>query len=543
MNLVAIALGPVQDFIAAARRTRDLWFGSYMLSELSKAAARAVHQRSKLIFPYHNDLTRMLQPGSDFTVANKLLFVTEEDDPRSLHDAAKVAVQEQLRNFGTHGLKGTHERVGIYQELFDAQLDSLVELYAAWVPYDPGQHAEARRQVELLLAARKTLRNFPVYVGVDSRPKSSLDGFRESVLIEGSRSEDLFESNLKGNEQLDAVGVIKRFAEPVGGIDAPDFDSTLEVAAVPYFERVRKSQAFPAYEAFIRRYHRLVHHRKRSLLYESESRQLYDLNGVRMEELKPIRQAIYKACGRPKPPYYAVLIGDGDFMGRAIDRISELKEHRRFSQDLSGFAARAKAIIVRHQGCPIYVGGDDVTALLPVHSALACAQELHDVFAGEIERGVSFSAGIVIAHALDPLSETLRIARQTEARAKAVPKKDAVAVTLCPHSGANVEAEGKWESLTPLLDELATLYSKGNLSFGFAHELRDLERQTPPELDPILKDLALRAAAKKQENQAAQDLVEKHVSSARDARRELRALYQAMLIARPVYRARKEAGV
>ena len=32
--LLQIAIGPVQDFIAAARRTHDLWMGSRMLSEL-----------------------------------------------------------------------------------------------------------------------------------------------------------------------------------------------------------------------------------------------------------------------------------------------------------------------------------------------------------------------------------------------------------------------------------------------------------------------------------------------------------------------------
>jgi hypothetical protein len=38
-SLLLITIGPVQEFIAAARRSRDLWFGSWLLSELSKAAA------------------------------------------------------------------------------------------------------------------------------------------------------------------------------------------------------------------------------------------------------------------------------------------------------------------------------------------------------------------------------------------------------------------------------------------------------------------------------------------------------------------------
>ena len=51
-HLLLVTLGPVQDFIAQARRTRDLWYGSHMLSELGRAAARAlVGGDAQLIFP------------------------------------------------------------------------------------------------------------------------------------------------------------------------------------------------------------------------------------------------------------------------------------------------------------------------------------------------------------------------------------------------------------------------------------------------------------------------------------------------------------
>src|SRR5690606_36119506 len=51
-HLLLITLGPVQDFIAQARRTRDLWYGSHLLSELGRAAARALLDGgAQLIFP------------------------------------------------------------------------------------------------------------------------------------------------------------------------------------------------------------------------------------------------------------------------------------------------------------------------------------------------------------------------------------------------------------------------------------------------------------------------------------------------------------
>jgi len=33
-HILLFSIGPIQDFIASARRSRDLWFGSWMLSEL-----------------------------------------------------------------------------------------------------------------------------------------------------------------------------------------------------------------------------------------------------------------------------------------------------------------------------------------------------------------------------------------------------------------------------------------------------------------------------------------------------------------------------
>ncbi|HOV82716.1 MAG TPA: type III-B CRISPR-associated protein Cas10/Cmr2 [Methanothrix sp.] len=81
--LYVLSIGPVQDFIAAARRTRDLWFGSHLLSEISKAAARSVAEAGgDLIFPNlrsgHPDLESAYKLPLDkridaFNVANIVL--------------------------------------------------------------------------------------------------------------------------------------------------------------------------------------------------------------------------------------------------------------------------------------------------------------------------------------------------------------------------------------------------------------------------------------------------------------------------------------
>lgn len=43
--IVIISIGPVQSMIASARKSRDLWSGSWLLSELAKACAISLKKR------------------------------------------------------------------------------------------------------------------------------------------------------------------------------------------------------------------------------------------------------------------------------------------------------------------------------------------------------------------------------------------------------------------------------------------------------------------------------------------------------------------
>src|SRR3990170_6428694 len=72
------AIGPVQDFIVTARKTQDLWAGSYLLSYLSWSAMKVAADEfgpDSLIFP---DLRR--QPFADIWLIRKGLSL---DDPNT----------------------------------------------------------------------------------------------------------------------------------------------------------------------------------------------------------------------------------------------------------------------------------------------------------------------------------------------------------------------------------------------------------------------------------------------------------------------------
>jgi len=519
--LLSIAVGPVQDFIAAARRCRDLRCGSRLLSEVSKAAAKSLREDgAELIFPApanEGDLE-----AANFTVANKLLAVVETNAIRGVADRASDAARLRLRRAADIL---PIRNLEIATERYHRQLDGILEVYAAWAPY--GDYGSSRDRVEQLAAGRKALRNFRFHRGDVGVAKSSLDGIRENV-IEANHGNVY----VRENECLDAIGVVKRFGE--GYVR---FDSTLDVAAVPYV-RARKQHRAAAMESYAQ--FLSAHQMQRdtySLLYRHESRQIFDLSDEDEKKLEAIREEL----GEPKPPYYAFLLGDGDRIGEAIRNLREENYHRQFSRQLSEFAREAEQLIDRtYDGCSIYCGGDDVMALLPLDRALECACKINEKFR-DMTGGRKFSAGLVVAHALEPLSEVREWAKQAEKTAKDPNKggRDALCVSVRPRSGAPVEVYGQWDETGALLDRITALYLSKGLSMGLAHELRDLVELTRhwTEVDDVVPAMAKSIAKRKEEDQSAQELLESATNH-----KGLDRLCRAMLVARPFARAKKEAA-
>ena len=155
-----------------------------------------------------------------------------------------------------------------------------------------------------------------------------------------------------------------------------------------------------------------------SLLYEQEANQLFDsryLGELRKKNLDKIR----KDAGAPNPPYYVLLHGDGDSMGDAISQLGKVQEHQAFSKRLGDFSKKAKDVVKSREGCPIYCGGDDVLVLLPLDEAFDCAREINQLFRdGMKDYAATFSAGMAVAHALEPLTEVRRWAWEAEREAK-----------------------------------------------------------------------------------------------------------------------------
>ena len=97
------SIGPVQGFIAAARRNRDLWCGSWLLSEIAKAAAlHLLRNKAELIFPAETDEKKLTD--KNFSVGNKIqacVTAADSDAVRQLAAATAEAARQRFITLAT----------------------------------------------------------------------------------------------------------------------------------------------------------------------------------------------------------------------------------------------------------------------------------------------------------------------------------------------------------------------------------------------------------------------------------------------------------
>lgn len=544
--LLIFSIGPVQPLIAAARKTRDLAAGSRLLSDLARAAADAIVKAGgELVFPVLDDTS------NNNSCPNKVLAVVE--NPETIAEEASNAVKNAIAD----AWSGVKDKIGaiVAAGAADKQIADLPEIFWSAVRYDESQHGEARKRAEYLLAARKATRNFGPVTWGSERPKSSLDGQRESVILESAETAPAMKGlKLKAGEKLCAPGLLKRYYSPdssAGSIST--FPGTAHFAALPLLNALNGTKAigefidflrknFPGEQFFVDAKNQTLDGRyffsreiselaeeyfpaesdenraqRRQILNEFREvmRRFFAAAKVEVKENgndgKETKLEIIKSFEKEISPYYALLLADGDDMGKHLSSINDKERHQKFSLALAGFAGKAAQVVADNRGSLVYAGGDDVLAFLPLDSVLRCAFSLSHEFSSALNEfkangeTPTMSIGIVVKHYIEPLSDALEMARRAEAIAKAFPGKGAIAVTLDKRGGAPRTIRGKAENFITRIQKLMEYERAGNVSHQAAYELRDLCNNLnlnrtdaiTPEMSEVLRLEARRILARK----------------------------------------------
>jgi len=505
--LLAFHLGPIQDFIATARRTQDLWMGSWLLAHLTETAIEtAMSEGADLVLP--KELIRHSDPAIADT-PNHFMARYQGADPEQMAQAVESAVSVEWQRIAS-AVRDVFFNAAPYtvdNNLWSRQINNFLEIYWVLVPDDGS--TGSRNRAQAALDARKRLRDF---VAVEEEHlKCTLCGVRQE--LSGSRARDdarkwwvavvgkhlnrghLLKLRIRedGSERLCAVCVVKRAAVasqqalPQLQKTNGSFPSTSSVAAAMFKKHLLETgkannglgkhletleamsipakieaECVPKLASLKTTLSSDV--REKLLTFDGDLFYVETFTEKRLREEYPegtaefaeyaaasLRELYREADVRPSK-YFAVLAMDGDHMGRFFGKATE-KEAQDLSQQMSEFArTQVKGIVEDHYGRVVYAGGDDVLALLPLERALSCAQALQESFKQAVSRVQTNlerptpSIGIAIAHHTQPLDATLTAMREAEKDAKNKYGRDALCLYVLKRSGEEVHVGAHWQA-------------------------------------------------------------------------------------------------
>ncbi len=551
-HLLKISLGPVQSFINTARRTRDLWAGSYLLSDLAFSAIDTVQkQKAVLIYPAKAQVDKQFELSKQMigtndvefvgNLSNQILCVLEADpeDLPKLAQAIQSSIEERLQALRLSVFEKMQGCGGNFLEskLFEEQLQDAMEIYVVWTTWD-GQdntYKACLNQLKRGMAARKATRNFAAYKGNENKLKSSLDGFAETILPKKRSNGFKRYLGLSDNEQLDALGVLKRHI----GTDER-FTALPRLAADGWIEAIKRE--VPDKLDKLREAYAKVWETNRPQIYSDDkaatstrgnlgiysdlpfdgdllySNRIAAIKHENKEDTKLVAaiDAFVENSGikdlwrdyKEPNPYAAMLMADGDRMGEFLDGIQSAEDHRRVTTAIAEFANKVPEIVRGSRGHAVYAGGEDVMALLPLSGVLTAAQclqcffnkamqGLHDLTTGG-QSLPTLRVGIAIAHVLDPYSLLRSRAQAAEQLAKwgqngtsEETRGNALGLILYPRSGAELALRLRFEANTGdfnAMDDWVAFYRSGQLNSRIAFDI--LEAATRLQKQGISPDVA-----------------------------------------------------
>ncbi len=494
-RLLHFTLGPVQGFVAQARRTRDLWAGSFLLSWLAGQAMRVIVDNGGTILvpDVKQDplFVAMLNHASGFgpaigSLPNRFKArVPVEFDPALCCEAIRSAWGDLACKVWKRFVEPVAGQGNGTQAIWNRQVASFWE--TAWViGADPGNgqdHAWLDRRknwrthrppVEggdhcMLMGDWQELSGF-----VRSRERKKQDDFW-SALKARVNQEIHNPLQLDNTERLCAMALIKRLfpdvvKEVLGWTPSWDgqkplrWPSTPRLAATGWL-RCAWEKAPEEAKALVKLLPSdrsiepeldpgnrlsqvpgaLLH---RSGIENARPDELAGSNGdaeSTRRKLLEAHKALSDKAGEPSA-FYALLLMDGDRVGALLrDQESDV------TKGLASFSSQVDAAVRQHGGNTIYAGGDDVLALLPLEGAVPAALALRQAYRGAFAEipAATVSAALVFAHFHVPLRHVLREARrQLDEVAKEGNGRDSLAVCVLTQSGVTREWVSTWETDT-----------------------------------------------------------------------------------------------
>ncbi|MEW6088967.1 MAG: type III-B CRISPR-associated protein Cas10/Cmr2 [bacterium] len=475
LYLLNVSIGPVQEFIKEARKTKDLWTGSYLLSQIAYQTMRPILEHfNKDVFIYPR-IENSASTSQFSKVPNHFLAIV---DDVIISKFKNNEIQKPVYKYWSDLSKNIYDYIAEKNnkkfkwnenDLWNKQINDCFQIY--WVAKTiklsdlKGNYIETHNNIQQFMEERKLTRTFNQWDG-NSAFKCPQCGHREIIgpikdnknFWEELRKDKKIFFKIKENEKLCAVCLVKRFVE-----DKIPFESSSDIASKNFKDFLIGKKIDEEINNFltnIKKLFEILNIEKINSISEIPGDWLYEerFNFKKLEKefphvrntkiidtLKALKENLKESKEKYKispQKYYVLLMMDGDKIGDLMSR-----------KDIYGQIACSDAIgelgnkilpdiIYRWGGYPVYSGGDDLLAFGPIEKSISTAFKLQKSFSEKLETTCSIS--LVIVHYQDSLRRAMEECRQSLESAKEHYGRNSLCITLMLSSGTLTSGGCKW---------------------------------------------------------------------------------------------------
>lgn len=482
--LMKLSFGPVQDFIASARKLEDLWAGSDILSQIMEAVLKELKEnyQAEIIYPY-------LPDENDRVNCPNILLCQINDSDLDLKDLAdKLAkkASDALNEIVSTQIENATkpDKFRLFKHQIEEQTNKFLQI--AWACQGLDQESEVDSQIRELDATFDAVKRTRQFAKAEAKGVKCTLQTNLSVLFPQGRSysdsaarefwSEGLKNCFKGNaikyikiirtrkgERFSSIGLAKRLYRRGNSLESP-FPSTYSVATAKwradvltrldklkecldtFYDKVKEASEDPTLNIF-KTHRSCIPQLKQDAsgyldIVEWEPQVLLETDSIeplKKDPLASVRKNLHQAAKElnlgPPPGHYALLLADGDSMGELVDS-QPLPQRTELSQKLWEFASEAIGKTKGLYGRMIYAGGDDLMAVVPVENALSLACQWRNAYCqhmssyDQVSVRATLSVALMVAPIDYPLNRLLQRAEHTLKFAAKDQDKDSLAIDL-----------------------------------------------------------------------------------------------------------------
>lgn len=444
-----ISIGPVQSFIASARKTVDLWAGSYLLSQLSLDCMLTVAEEfgpDAIVFPDLHKQKRVKdwiesigvkledeETLKEFyaSMPNRFLAIVESSEAQALANKVESKLRENWMKLADDAKSYFKSKGQLKdEELWDRQVKTFPEFYYSiteW-PKSPEEfyttfkdyfNQDFGKKFSYFDSTLKDIEQTNTYklkVGafyglIFEMARRNLDAVKMTIPFESYTGKDGIDNdNLSGrfehvvsikvendtDDKLNALDAIKRYCVDVKYKQIVEDHFKDHGSHVPSTDEIATGKLLP-----------------------DDKKRKIDKEGAKIGVLLMDGDNMGKWISGQKAPKWRESFSDSTlkhetFKNHVSEKFLESQRfvypayHRAITSALTNFTACVDEIVSSHGGLLIYAGGDDVMAFLPGSEVFACANELRKAFCGkDLKLGdVEFKDGFIFKNGF-PVSQVM----------------------------------------------------------------------------------------------------------------------------------------